>query len=198
MFNIRFFQKTRKGDAIKNPSISDIKIIVGLGNPGEEYKLTYHNVGSMFTDFLVSQIDNDNETRANKWTKAQLFDYVKVNDLIIVKPNIFMNTSGAAVKNSLKYFNVKPENLLVVHDDSDIFIGKYKLYYGGGAAGHHGIESITKILKTNSFHRLRIGIRFNRDKAGSFVLKQISKTHRETLEELFGEIKATHLESHIK
>lgn len=108
-----------------------------------------------------------------------------------------MNESGAYVAKMVKKFGVKPEELLIVHDDSDIEIGKYKLTPPGhGAAGHHGIESIQAALKTNNFWRLRIGIRpkqagdEERLKALDFVLKKISPADKKLLGKVFEEAKA--------
>lgn len=108
-----------------------------------------------------------------------------------------MNHSGVFAAKMLKKQNVKPENLLVVHDDSDLKIGAYKLVFGRGAAGHHGVESVQAALKTKNFWRLRIGVRPERKadlpaeapraKAGEFVLKKISAGHRKLLERVFEE-----------
>ncbi len=155
------------------------RLIIGLGNPGKEYKKTYHNIGLSAIDFL-------------KITKFQIsaskkFEYAKINGRIFVKPLSFMNESGKTVAETIKYFSaksekIKTEEILVVHDDSDIELGKYKLSFGRTSAGHLGVESIIKELKTKNFWRLRIGVRkktglsakIQRTKAGEFVLKKIS------------------------
>ena len=110
-----------------------------------------------------------------------------------------MNESGRAISAAIKYFKIKPEEILIVHDDSDIEIGKYKISFGRGSAGHNGVESIIKSLKTKDFWRLRIGIRPNirinqskisinqRLKASAFVLKKISKKDLKILEKVFEE-----------
>lgn len=105
-----------------------------------------------------------------------------------------MNESGSAVKNSLKYFKTSPDELLIIHDDSDILIGEYKLSFERGSGGHKGIESIIKHLKTNKFWRIRIGIRppsrsgTPRKKAEEFVLKNISPEHKRLLMSVFAAI----------
>lgn len=146
-----------------------IKILIGLGNPGKEYESTYHNVGALFIDHL-------NEVAPEKRFK---------------KTNDFMNKSGARVLKIMKSLGVKSEDLLIAHDDSDLKVGKYKLSYGRGPAGHKGVESIINSLGTKNFWRLRIGIRREkevREKAGDFVLKRITPTDKMILEKVFQEI----------
>src|SRR3989344_7809417 len=152
-----------------------INLIIGLGNPNPEYANTYHNVGHLFIDHLL-KIEN--------------------LKLKIIKSEVYMNKSGSFVSKTLKKYNAQPEELLIVHDDSDIELGKYKLSFGRGSAGHHGIESIQTTLKTKDFWRLRIGIRpinpigpvNRRPKAGDFVLKKISSENKKILEKVFQEI----------
>ena len=108
-----------------------------------------------------------------------------------------MTESGAAVQAALKFFNVRPEELLVIHDDGDIEIGSYKISFGRGAGGHHGAESIIQKLRTKKFWRLRIGIRqkvssikyqVSRVKTSEFVLKKISHTDEKILYSTFEDI----------
>ncbi|OHB18048.1 MAG: hypothetical protein A2749_02245 [Parcubacteria group bacterium RIFCSPHIGHO2_01_FULL_45_26] len=151
-----------------------IKLIIGLGNPDKKYENTYHNVGILFIDYLREK-------------------HPEIHEILhIIKSEHFMNNSGSFVIKSMKRYNVNPEKLLIVHDDSDLVIGKFKLDFGRGAAGHHGIESIQQHLKTNDFWRLRIGIRptddkIERIKAGDFVLKKISAKNKAIIERVFAE-----------
>ena len=134
--------------------------IIGLGNPGSQYASTYHNVGWLALDHLMETATQTMSlVQKGKQKNFEFFKFINDHNLIFIKPLTFMNESGKAVAASLKYFKIKPEEILVVHDDSDIELGKLKLSFGRGAAGHHGIESIIKILKTKNFSRLRIGIR---------------------------------------
>ena len=171
--------------------IKKIKLIIGLGNPDEKYKNTYHNVGKLMLDYLRKKIECDSRSM-----KHELFEFYKLNNRIIVKPLTFMNESGKAVKAALDYFKFKPEEILAVHDDSDIELGKYKISFARGSAGHKGIESIIKSLGTKNFWRLRIGIRKEkskiknqkskiRTKAGDLVLKKIKKEDLAILQKLF-------------
>ncbi len=166
------------------------KLIIGLGNPGSMYEKTYHNVGQLFIDYLAGA--------DAKFRKAKHFEYCRTNDLItddlmtLVKTLTFMNHSGTAVAAAKKHFRFKPSELLVVHDDSDIPLGHFKLSFGRGSAGHQGIESVIKALRTNKFYRLRIGIRPSREvrrtKANDLVLKRIPTREIKVLRNLFSEV----------
>ncbi len=157
----------------------NFKIIVGLGNPGKEYKNTYHNVGYLFIDDFA---------KPEKFKKTDAFLYVKTHGVILAKMGSYMNESGPQISKLLKYFKIKKEDLLIVHDDSDIAIGKYKLSFGRSSAGHNGAESIIKSLETADIYRLRIGIRNKKGKAGSFVLKEIGREDKTILGKIFLEI----------
>ena len=153
-----------------------IKLVIGLGNPDSRYENTYHNVGFLFVDGL---------RKSNELPKSQ-----------ILKSDAYMNLSGSFVARELKKRGLKPDELLVVHDDSDINLDKYKFSFGRGAAGHHGIESVIKALGTKNFWRLRLGIRQEtrlrqgfggqaRARANEFVLKKISSANKKTIEKTF-------------
>ncbi len=146
-----------------------IKLIIGLGNPDKEYENTYHNVGHL----VVEQLITNGERRTTKSTE-------------------YMNNSGKFTEKEIRKSGVKPEEILIAHDDSDLEIGKYKIDFGRGAGGHHGIESVQQHLKTNDFWRLRIGIRpaneTVRQKAEEFVLKKISAADLATLKKVFEEV----------
>ncbi|MEK7114725.1 MAG: aminoacyl-tRNA hydrolase, partial [Patescibacteria group bacterium] len=114
------------------------RLIIGLGNPGKEYEKTYHNAGFLFVDYLIN---------------SQL----PITNYKLLKTDVYMNQSGNFVKKTLKKYKIKPEEILIVHDDSDIELGKYKISFGRGSAGHNGVQSIIDALKTKNFWRLRIG-----------------------------------------
>lgn len=160
-----------------------IKIVVGLGNPDPGNARTYHNAGFLALDRLSpggSAID---------WRERKEFSYSKIGKTIIARPRTFMNESGEAVRRALGYFKAKSENLLVIHDDSDIEAGRYKIDFGRGAAGHRGVSSVMERLKTRDFWRVRIGVRSQRGKAGDFVLKKITPADRQKLDRVFEELK---------
>ncbi len=142
------------------------RLIIGLGNPDKEYGKTYHNVGFLAINFLAEN------SSARK----------------LIKSEVYMNESGGFVKKTIKKNNAKPEEVLIIHDDSDIKMGEYKLSFGRSSAGHRGVQSIIDSLKTKNFWRLRIGIRKNKkQKASEIVLKKISKADMETLNKIFKE-----------
>ncbi|MCL4404239.1 aminoacyl-tRNA hydrolase [Patescibacteria group bacterium] len=149
--------------------IKDVSLVVGLGNPGKDYERTYHNAGRLALAALAPETG---------WRARDKFRYVKDAGLTFASPETFMNESGDAVAAALKYFKLKPAELLVIHDDSDLPLGQWKLQFGRGSAGHRGVASIISRLKTEDFWRLRIGIRDasekKRRKAGDFVLDRIS------------------------
>jgi len=138
------------------------KLIVGLGNPGKEYENTRHNTGFLFVDELARQLKAPEFTYSKK-LKSEI---VEVNHklkaisykLFLTKPQTFINNSGEAVSVLAKFYKLKPENILVVHDDIDILWNNFKFSFGRSSAGHKGVESIIKALKTKNFWRLRIGI----------------------------------------
>ena len=146
--------------------VGQIKLVVGLGNPGNEYENTRHNIGFIFIDVLAK--------------------YLNVSEvgLRLAKPQTFMNKSGTAVSALSKYYKTKPENILVIHDDIDILWGRYKFSFGRSSAGHQGVESIIKALKTKNFWRLRIGIQptvKRHTSADKIILKKFTPAEIKTL-----------------
>jgi len=131
-------------------------IIVGLGNPGEQYRSTRHNVGFIVLDELARRW-NTSISQA-KWNAHYVSLTIDGQKVHLVKPETFMNLSGKGVLNFYRFFKVKPDKLMVVHDDLDMLPGRIKLVKGGGAGGHNGIKSLVEILGTKDFYRLKIGI----------------------------------------
>ncbi len=159
-------------------------VIVGLGNPGKEYEDTYHNVGALALRACAGE-------RAWK-TYKKLFTAALTDRNTFVQPLTFMNESGRAVQEALKHFGAAPADLTVIHDDSDLPLGRYKISRNVRAAGHKGVQSIIDAIGTKDFARIRIGIRppaeRNRAKAGAFVLKTITKKDSATLRGIFDAI----------
>lgn len=145
-----------------------MKLIVGLGNPGEKYAKVRHNLGFMVMDKYVSsilyQVSWEEEKKFKSWI-------AKTNDLIFAKPQTYMNNSGMAVGLITNYFKVKPEDIIIIHDELDLPLGKIKIRMGGAAAGHHGVESIIKTLGTDKFIRVRLGIGQGGTNPEKFVLE---------------------------
>ena len=137
--------------------VSMAHIIIGLGNPGEEYKDTRHNTGRMLVEWLGKAFDADWKT--DKKLNATI-SKIKIGKttVTLVLPKTFMNNSGMALSLLTQYFKVKPEEVIIIHDDLDLPLGKIQIRFGGGSAGHNGIESVIEALKTDKFTRIRMGI----------------------------------------
>lgn len=134
-----------------------MKLIVGLGNPGDQYKLNRHNVGFMFLDFLLKELDKE----GNSVFKRDTYlggEIALVNELILLKPQTFMNLSGRSVKTTIKRYSLSPADILVAHDDLDIPLGKCKIQIGVGPKLHNGLDSIEGVLHTPEYARIRIGV----------------------------------------
>jgi peptidyl-tRNA hydrolase, PTH1 family len=119
----------------------------------------------------------------------EFFEYIEGDRVIFVWPLTYMNESGRAVREALKKFGTQPADLIVIHDDSDLTIGNYKLSFARSSAGHKGVQSVIDTLTTNAFTRVRIGIRpvreARRQKAAEFALKKISAANRKILDAVF-------------
>lgn len=155
-----------------------IRMVAGLGNPGEEYAATRHNAGFCAIDVLASQAG---VTYWKTQAGAEIAT-IKVNDaeggkreVMLVKPQSYMNTSGGPISKLCAQYKVKPEELLVIHDELDIPAGDVRVKVGGGHAGHNGLRSIIDKLGSRDFTRIRTGIGNppGRMAVADFVLKQL-------------------------
>ena len=158
-----------------------MKKIIGLGNPGEKYKTTRHNVGRII---LGGWQEKENLPPFKKNTNLNAL-ITKGDNFVLALPETFMNSSGMSVKKIIK----KTENLWVVHDDIDLPFGAIRISKDKGSAGHNGVESIIKEIKTQDFVRFRIGIKplshiVSSENLANFVLKKFSKEELETLESI--------------
>ena len=134
-----------------------IALIVGLGNPGDEYRNTRHNVGFDFLDRLASACGARFSHQAKFFGETARIS-TPAGDVWLLKPSTYMNLSGQAVQPLAAYYKITPEEILVVHDELDLVPGTMRLKFGGGAAGHNGLKDITQRLGTPEFWRLRVGI----------------------------------------
>src|SRR5579875_403468 len=132
-----------------------MKLTIGLGNPGLQYEQTRHNVGFRVVDALARQYGWRWERRGRAMLASGTIGSEKV---VLVKPLTYMNNSGEAVGELVRWYKVTPEDILVVYDELDLQVGQIRLRSSGSAAGHHGMESIVRHLHTNQFPRLRVGI----------------------------------------
>ena len=155
-----------------------MKIIAGLGNPGVRYQWTRHNVGFQALDHLAELKRIVIATRRFKSIYGR--GRIGSQEVLLVKPYTFMNLSGEAVKRVVDFFGASPEDLIVVHDDLDLPLGKLRFKQKGGDGGHQGIRSITEALGSNMFMRLKVGI--GRPPEGmdpaDYVLQTLNKSER--------------------
>lgn len=137
-----------------------MKLIVGLGNPGKEYENTRHNIGFMILD-NYARINNFDIS--NKKFNG-LYEKIKINsqDVIFLKPLSYMNLSGEVVKAFVDYFKIDIENILIINDDLDLEVGKFKLKPFGSSGGHNGLKNIALNLQTEKYKRFKIGISNNK------------------------------------
>lgn len=163
--------------------IDKIKIIVGLGNPGKEYKETYHNVGQEFLFFLAKTQRFSAIHPLFSGREITLGD--QGQKIWLVQPKTFMNDSGSAVLSALKHFHATPDSLLVAHDEMDIPLGEFKISTNRGSAGHHGVDSIIQHLKTKNFSRIRLGIGLPNKKAEEIVLRPLNNQNKKILYGVF-------------
>lgn len=157
-----------------------MKLIVGLGNPGKDYKNTRHNVG-----FLVL----DNYLNTSDWKEKfnALFHETRINGekVIFIKPLTFMNLSGDAVVKYVNYYDVDIDDILVIHDDLDLPFSSYKLKKNSSAGGHNGIKSIISRLSSDAFARLKVGVSHDRSiDTKDYVLGNFSKSEMDKFNEM--------------
>ena len=166
-----------------------IRMVAGLGNPGDEYAATRHNAGFCAIDALASQAG------VSYWKNQSGAEValIKVNDaeaeggkreVVLVKPQSYMNTSGGPISKLCAQYKIKPEEVLVIHDELDIPEGDVRLKVGGGHAGHNGLPSIIDKLGSRDFSRVRVGIGDppGRMPVADFVLKQLRSRELEDFE----------------
>lgn len=161
-----------------------MKLIVGLGNPGDEYKNTRHNVGFNLIDYIckINNLNIDKEQFNAKYAVTR----VDGERVLLVKPLSYMNLSGVVVKKFVDYFKLNNEDVLVVQDDLDMPLGRVKIITNSSSGGHNGIKDIERNLKGKNFIRLKIGIGkdFNID-SKDYVLSKFSKDDLDKLDIIY-------------
>ena len=150
-----------------------MKLIVGLGNKGNEYNNTRHNVGFMVVD---NYINKNNLTLKSKLDGLYAETIINGEKVIFLKPQNYINLSGDVINKYIKYFKIDIKDILIIHDDMDLEIGTFKLRYKGGSAGHNGLKNIEANLKTNGYKRIKIGISKNNIDKIDYVLGKFSST----------------------
>lgn len=171
------FSRHRK----ETEEVASTVLVVGLGNPGREYRESRHNIGFMLVDQLAEELSvRMARVQHHAVVGSGMLEEIR---LILAKPQTYMNLSGNAVASLVRFYNVPLERLIVVNDDIDLPFGMLRLRPGGGSAGHKGVQSIIERLGTQQFARLRIGVgRPPGSKQGaSYVLQEFSNAEREEL-----------------
>jgi len=171
-----------------------IVLIVGLGNPGKKFEKTRHNAGFMFVDYFWKNFRD--EFGFSEWEfKKKLNAEISVGNagskkIILAKPRTFMNLSGKVIAAAKKYYKIRLENIIVVHDEIDLPLGNYKFSTNSSSAGHKGAQNIINALGTQNFMRLRIGVDNRKNKriaTEKYVLGKFTNTElailKKTLED---------------
>jgi len=170
-----------------------MRLIAGLGNPGERYVLNRHNVGFMFMDELSYQVC-DQEWSFDRKLNSLI---IKKGKTIFAKPQSYMNSSGNSMSNIVRHYKLETPDIWIIHDDLDLKIGEYKIQRGKGPKVHKGILSIEKKLGDNNFWRVRIGIDNRQKKIDNgaekipgedYVLKNFSKDEFEIINEVIDKV----------
>lgn len=158
-------------------------LVVGLGNPGSQYEFTKHNVGFLTVDYLADKLN----IKINKLKFKGLFAKEKIEnqDVVLLKPQTYMNLSGESVRDFANFFKIPPGNIIVVVDDVDLPMGKIRIRKKGSAGTHNGMKSIIYQLQSDNFIRIKVGIEREdrKDDLADYVLKGFSKDEVPIMEE---------------
>jgi PTH1 family peptidyl-tRNA hydrolase len=162
-------------------------LVVGLGNPGDQYAATRHNVGQMVIDHLVKR---HSIKLASHKSRTHIAAYklgvgIDAHQIILAKSHSYMNESGGPIKALANFYSVEPENIIALHDELDIGFAAIRTKLGGGDNGHNGLKSMTSAFDTPDYYRVRLGIGrpMGQQDPADFVLKQFSKEEKKDLEE---------------
>ena len=162
-------------------------LVVGLGNPGDEYAATRHNVGQMVIDHLAKRHNVNLSTHKSRTDIAayKLGVGVDAHSIILAKSKSYMNESGGPIKALASFYSVEPAKIIVLHDELDIPYAAIRTKIAGGDNGHNGLKSLTSSLGTADYFRVRLGIGrpMGQQEPGDFVLKQFSKEEKKSLDE---------------
>ncbi len=159
-----------------------MKMIVGLGNPGNEYENTRHNIGFMILDNYAK---DNSLSFSKKYNGLYAKFYINNEYVILLKPLLYMNLSGVVVKKYANYFKIKTEDILVIQDDLDMNVGKIRIKYKGSSGGHNGIKNIIENLGTEFFSRFKVGIGKNlKYDTKDYVLGKFNKDDLEKIHKI--------------
>jgi len=162
-------------------------LVVGLGNPGDQYAATRHNVGQMVIDQLVKR---HSVKLASHKSRTHIAAYklgvgIDAHHIILAKSQSYMNETGGPIKALANFYSVEPEKIIVLHDELDIGFAAIRTKLGGGDNGHNGLKSMTSAFNTPDYYRVRLGIGrpMGQQDPADFVLKQFSKEEKKDLDE---------------
>jgi PTH1 family peptidyl-tRNA hydrolase len=159
--------------------VAEPLLVVGMGNPGESYARTRHNLGFVVADLLASRLGA--KFKAHKRSGAEVVTgRLAGRSVVLAKPRCYMNESGRQVGPLAKFYSVPPADIIVIHDELDLDFGRIRLKLGGGEGGHNGLRSVAAALGTKDFQRVRIGIGRppGRKDPAAFVLENFSAPER--------------------
>jgi PTH1 family peptidyl-tRNA hydrolase len=162
-------------------------LVAGLGNPGDQYAATRHNVGQMVIDHLVKR---HSVKLASHKSRTHIAAYklgvgIDAHQIILAKSTSYMNESGGPIKALANFYSIEPENIIALHDELDIGFAAIRTKLGGGDNGHNGLKSMTSAFDTPDYYRVRLGIGrpMGQQDPADFVLKQFSKEEKKELDE---------------
>jgi len=161
-----------------------INLIVGLGNPGNKYEGTRHNIGFSFIDFFSKQTQSS--ITESKFQSLIGSKNIGEQKFILMKPQTYMNDSGEAVKEIKNFYKINPSEIIVIYDDLDLDVGQIKIKNTGSSGGHNGISSIINNIGSNEFTRIRIGIGKPKEKSmtNKYVLSKFSKDDQKIINDI--------------
>jgi PTH1 family peptidyl-tRNA hydrolase len=190
-----FVKRPEIGDRISFTTYGMNKslLLVGLGNPGSEYNGTRHNIGFACLDEFARK--NEFPSWVNKTDMKCLSAVKTVGDtrVVLCKPTTFMNLSGEAVQAIAHFYKIPPANIIVVHDEIDVDFGQIRMRLGGSSAGHNGVKSVTKLLGSDEYGRVRVGIgpkKPDQIDSADFVLQAFSTKEQAAIPKLTREVTA--------
>ncbi len=167
-------------------------LLVGLGNPGKKYEKTAHNVGFRVLSFLQEKKDLPTFTRDGTINALVSEGEVEDKKVALIVPLTFMNLSGESVKRAVKKYHLPADRVIVIHDETDLPIGTVRFCSSRGSAGHKGVASVIRHLQTKDFHRVRVGVSKEKEKAIDVVLKNMpssmSKIEERVTEEIISSL----------
>lgn len=180
-----------------------MKLVVGLGNPGEKYQNNRHNIGFVIVERLLTEISkseilNPKQAQNIKFETNKRFysELVQIEELILAKPDTFMNESGKAVSVISRFYKIKNEDIYIIHDDLDIPLGSYKIQHGKAPKVHNGLLSVEQSLGTNKYWNVRVGVE-NREVRGNkgvpgmvYSLQDFNYDEREIVARVVEEVSA--------